>query len=515
MSSSEEKLAEFDRQVQDLQATEAIYQQIQQTFPAHGASIAQRATMAEKVLTVLNLLLDSEVSAKRDFRLTRQQIQEVQQALDSGVEAGRMLEKVIKDGSFQPASQAVESQAQRQPHSSPGSDEFAHPERKGGPIPSYHHDERQSFPMFADSFKLYREFCYIPQNRACLLLKMALKDKAMMLAAHIDPRTYQDQVNPLKKMLKDLTEIFLPATESGLMSARFHSSVQGQQSIAQFHGKLRYLYSCAFPHMTTPEIEASTQLIHHFRNNLNDLNIQKQVIRANPQTYQEALVAAQKEESTNLIVAINANPALKQALGAGASSTQLTAQATGALPGQVFQPPAAHPPTPPVTPGQLGWSSQPPAQPAQPTPMEIGSLDHHHISAAQAPDAKCFYCPDKPANHPIERCWRIRTAIRQHFGADHLPEALGKAAGPGGSRDPGRGRGWSRGTHFRPRGTGLGGRGARGGRQQWRQVRNQIAALQLDLDNLALDEIEQGEEEEQQGEQGDPSWLAQPDEEYQ
>ena len=91
---------------------------------------------------------------------------------------------------------------------------------------------------------------------------------------------------------------------------------------------------------------------------------------------------------------------------------------------------------------------------------------------------KCFYCPDKPSNHRIERCWRIRTAIRQHFGPDFLPEALGR---PG--QDSGHSRMRGRGNAA-PRGRGTFHNRGRGNRPEWKDVGAKIAAL---LDNLDIE----------------------------
>ena len=464
---TEQQLQDFDQKLSDLHQTQQIYDQIQNKFP-DGASVQQRADLADKVLGVLQLLLHPDVKSKRQFDLTAEQIKEIQLAVSDGKDAFQQL---------QAATQQLEDRQRRPLPSGPKTAEdmeFSEPERRCGNPPEYsHEDSFISFPMFAEEFRLHRELCYIRNGNACLLLKRAMKGKAKILTAHINPRDYKSMHNGFEVLLLALQTIFLPSSESSLMLARFHSATQGKRTISEFHGMLRYLYSCAYPSLKATDLETSTQLIHHFRNNLTDLNIQRQVIRVNPMTYQDALVTAQKEESTNLIVAVNSNPVLKQALGQGATSSQLANQASGTATGQTFTttPAAASAAAAPVQPSQTLWTAHEPSSAA--VPMELGSLQ------GALKEDKCFYCPDKPTNHRIERCWRIRTAIRQHFGPDFLPEALTRTSQDGGhSRSRGRGSAAPRG-----RGTFHNNRG-RGSRPEWKDVGAKIAAL---FDNLAIE----------------------------
>ena len=115
---------------------------------------------------------------------------------------------------------------------------------------------------------------------------------------------------------------------------------------------------------------------------------------------------------------------------------------------------------------------------------------------AQGQQEKCHYCPDKPANHKVDRCWRIRTAIRNHFGPDQLPEALARTAGP--KPEVNRGGPDQRGGFGRNRGRGGWSSRGRQRPQQWQNVRSKIAALQGELDALALDEPEEDEVDESQ-----------------
>ena len=133
----------------------------------------------------------------------------------------------------------------------------------------------------------------------------------------------------------------------------------------------------------------------------------------------------------------------------------------------------------------------------------------YQLASTQAHDgnrSRCHYCPDKPANHPIERCWRIRTAIRGHFGAETLPEALAKTGGQ--RADTPRGRGAGRGGFTPSRGRGRAGWARGGSRPQWREVQNKVASLQADLDNLVLDE-EPGEDVPGEEEEAEPDQLFQ------
>ena len=498
----EELLADFDRRVEQFQNTEAVYSQIQNTFP-QGVSLTQRVDMASKVLEVLDLMLNPAIQAKRDFKLTREQLQEVRLAIEGGFEAQQLLEKYLQNDTTKVQQQAAPRPPSGNNDNFSGNGEFPGPEKKGLPLPLYTHETQAgvSFSMFAETFRLHREFCYIPQDRACLLLKMAMKGKAQMLTTHINPRDYMKRPQGLENMIKALLAIFLPSTESGLMMARFASAAQGNDTLAGFHGKLRYLYSCAYPNMSSADMEKSTELISHFRDNLKHIDIQKHVARSNPQTYQEALVEAQREEATNLIVAVNTNPALKVALGTGATAEQLSVQAAGIGHGQVFQTqqaPVVIPP--PAPPPPTAWTPQPAGQP---TPMEIGAIEQGAPARA-----KCPYCPDKPANHPVERCWRIRTAIRNHFGPDSLPEALAKGGGP--RHEGGRGRATRGDFHGSARGRGS----WRGGqRPQWRDVRNKVAALTADLAALGFED-EPAEDTEYPNEVGS-DLAGEPDEDFQ
>ena len=458
------ELEDFDRRVSDLHQTQVVYDQIVSQFP-DGASTQQRADLADKVLGVLQLLLHPDVKEKRKFEFTAAQIKEIQAAVSDGKAAFQQLQQLKA---------ATSEDKQRRPlPAGPGAEdfEFSEPERRLGPVPEYSHDENLiSFPMFAEEFRLHRELCYIRRGNACLLLKKSMKGKAKILTAHIDPRNYKALPDGFEALLLVLQGIFLPSSESSLMLARFHSATQGKRTISEFHGVLRYLYSCAYPNLKAADLEISTQLIHHFRNNLTDLNIQRQVIRANPTTYQDALITAQREESTNLIVAVNSNPVLKSALGQGATSTQLAEQASGTAAGQTFGPAATAAAAAPAQVNQTLWTAHPAT--TAPVPMDLGSLQ------GQPGKDKCFYCPDKPSNHRIERCWRIRTAIRQHFGPDFLPEALGR---PG--QDSGHSRMRGRGNAA-PRGRGTFHNRGRGSRPEWKDVGAKIAAL---LDNLDIE----------------------------
>ena len=474
---TEQQLQDFDQKLSDLNQVQAVYDQIVNKFP-DGASPAQRADLADKVLGVLQLLLHPDVKSKRQFELTFDQLKEIQLCITDGKDAFQQLQAATK--------QLEDRQRRPLPPARTADDlEFAEPERRLGQAPEYSHDESLiSFPMFAEEFRLHRELCYIRMGNACLLLKKSMKGKAKILTTHIDPRDYKSVPNGFELLLLALQGIFLPSSETSLMLARFHSATQGRRTISEFHGILRYLYSCAYPHLKAADLEVSTQLIHHFRNNLTDLNIQRQVIRSNPMTYQDALITAQREESTNLIVAVNSNPVLKQALGQGATSSQLADQASGTATGQTFAtPPAA---AAPVQPSQTLWTAHQPSSTA--IPMELGSLQ------GQLKDDKCFYCPDKPTNHRIERCWRIRTAIRQHFGPDFLPESLTRN-----NQDNGHSRTRGRGSAA-PRGRGTFHNRGRGNRPEWKDVGAKIAALfnNLDIESDAhcADSQEPGEDPE-------------------
>ena len=66
---TEQQLQDFDQKLSDLNQVQAVYDQIVNKFP-DGASPAQRADLADKVLGVLQLLLHPDVKSKRQFELT-------------------------------------------------------------------------------------------------------------------------------------------------------------------------------------------------------------------------------------------------------------------------------------------------------------------------------------------------------------------------------------------------------------------------------------------------------------
>ena len=115
----------------------------------------------------------------------------------------------------------------------------------------------------------------------------------------------------LPDLLDAYEERFLPVAASQIAESRFEAAKQStKESISDWHARLRAIWMRAYPNE-----DPGRQMIRKFNLGILHTGIQHQAIRANAQTYQEALEAAQNELSVVMVTHLNRTGEGKANLG--------------------------------------------------------------------------------------------------------------------------------------------------------------------------------------------------------
>ena len=117
----------------------------------------------------------------------------------------------------------------------------------------------------------------------------------------------QADAAPAAGLLDAYEAIFVVAAASDLARADFRHAMQGaEESILDFHGRLRTLFQRSYPTLTPAEVEASTDLRETFLRRLRDSEVGKDVFRRRPASYQAALDEASDAEAAHALWADDA-----------------------------------------------------------------------------------------------------------------------------------------------------------------------------------------------------------------
>lgn len=130
-----------------------------------------------------------------------------------------------------------------------------------------------------------------------LALAAAMKGRAA--AAVMDLRVLDPQ-QTVADLIQAYENRFLPASASQLSRVQFEQVSQGpKETILDFHARLRQLWNKAYPNL-----QDETMLIRKFSLGLRRSDVRRQVIRTNPNTYGDALEAAQNEASVAQVCSV-------------------------------------------------------------------------------------------------------------------------------------------------------------------------------------------------------------------
>lgn len=134
-----------------------------------------------------------------------------------------------------------------------------------------------------------------------LALASCMSGKAALATLDIQPRQNQGNAEiTFPNLLQLYEDRFMPASASQIARVRFDAARQGaHEDVLEFHGRLRALYSKAYPNAND-----DTNLIRRFIMGLRRRDIRTQAMRHNPQTYAGALEVAQNEASVVQMVRV-------------------------------------------------------------------------------------------------------------------------------------------------------------------------------------------------------------------
>lgn len=125
----------------------------------------------------------------------------------------------------------------------------------------------------------------------------------------------------VQALLDAYEAVFVVAAESDLARSNFLAARQGsEESLLDWHSRLRQLYQRAHPNLNPGQIDASRDLREAFMENMKDARIGKDIWRRRPANYQQALEWASDAAAVELIFqkkqtdlnALNALNALNQ-----------------------------------------------------------------------------------------------------------------------------------------------------------------------------------------------------------
>ena len=86
---------------------------------------------------------------------------------------------------------------------------------------------------------------------------------------------------------------FLPPAAGAVARRVYRQAAQLEdETISQWHSRLRALATRAYPHRTPAQMETNSDLIHHFVEKLTNSTIMEAVLNTNPATYAAALTEA-------------------------------------------------------------------------------------------------------------------------------------------------------------------------------------------------------------------------------
>lgn len=221
-------------------------------------------------------------------------------------------------------------------------------------------------------------------------------------------------IAPATDLLDAYERRFLPEAASDAAKFQFDCSAQREgEGIADWHGRVRLLFSRAHPEYNEAEVEQSKDLRQRFMLNLSNTQLKKQTFERRPDTFSESLATCLTQESVLMMLGLIPSNDAKGSLNA-------------------------------INPSGPLRKINPVSRPAFKT---------------NAPDRMCYYC-NKPGHYKVE-CRAYIAAKDAAVGGKIAPYNGYTPPAPrtGTSRGGGsRGGGWSR--------RGRGGRGGGGDRRR-------------------------------------------------
>lgn len=147
----------------------------------------------------------------------------------------------------------------------------------------------EAWPAWRVHFQSVQRTNDWPDVTARHALQACMQGTAANTVMDIDPMNYFT----LAAMLDAYEERFLPAALSQLAKQEFDAAHQrNRESVLEWHARLRSLFRRAYPNTLD-----QTQLIRRFMLGVNNEEVQKAVLRDDPQNYARALQVAQNERA--------------------------------------------------------------------------------------------------------------------------------------------------------------------------------------------------------------------------
>ena len=144
---------------------------------------------------------------------------------------------------------------------------------------------------FRDMFRNYARFGGYTDAEAKSALNLCMRGTAQRAVSAIDPT---DATLTLDAMLRLYEAKFLPASASAMAKSQYEEARQGpKEPILTYHGRLQTLLLRAYPRMNNDE----PIVVNKFMTGLFSKPVRLQVLRRDPQTYDDALQAAQAEQA--------------------------------------------------------------------------------------------------------------------------------------------------------------------------------------------------------------------------
>ncbi|CAM6055110.1 unnamed protein product [Sphagnum tenellum] len=158
------------------------------------------------------------------------------------------------------------------------------------PSVTYEGKDNDDWHSFRKSFLLIARFQRYTDEEAKLALLACMRGQAFLAVATIP---VEDPAMTLENVLTICDERFLPPAASDRARSRYETCVQGpKEEVINYHSRMFTLYCRAYPDNVGGNYQ---QLIRDFTRGLNRKRLREQVLRTSPQTWPDALNAAQRE----------------------------------------------------------------------------------------------------------------------------------------------------------------------------------------------------------------------------
>jgi hypothetical protein len=162
---------------------------------------------------------------------------------------------------------------------------------------SFEGRESDDWISFRQAFENACRFQDYGARHAKWALKGCMKNTAFLAISDIN---HEDDAETVEQLLGRYEEKFMPPAASDMARARFETAVQQpKESILQWHGRLRMLWTRAYAAAVGGwgGGVGDAILIRTFARGLRTKKVREHVLRSQPNTYDDALQAAQTEQA--------------------------------------------------------------------------------------------------------------------------------------------------------------------------------------------------------------------------